>query len=65
MKWEITVINLVMRSNFSQNYIARVGRTVDFVYIPESGGNIEKTAYFYLDGTLLGSVDLGTRANTE
>ena len=65
MKWEITVINLVLRSEFSQNYITSVGRSVDFVYIPESGGNIEKTAYFYLDGNSIGTVNLGTRANTE
>ena len=65
MKWEITVINLVMRSEFSQNYITNVGNSINFIYIPESGGNIEKTAYFYLDGNSIGTVNLGTRANTE
>jgi hypothetical protein len=63
MVWEVTVIDLIMSSNFTQNSINALGDDVNFTYIPSGG--VEKTAEFYLDDVLIGTRTLGARILDE
>jgi len=47
MQWNITLIDLSINSEFTENSVNNLGENVNFTYIPT--GDIEKTAYFFID----------------
>ena len=63
ISWNVNIINLSISSNFTQSSVSALNQTVRFSYIPT--GNVEKTAVFELDNTVIGSVSLSARTISE
>ena len=63
MQWNVTLIDLSINSNFTEHSISALGEDVNFTYIPS--GDIEKTAYFYIDGVYVGTQNLSARTTDE
>ena len=63
MQWNITLIDLSLSSDFTENSVSALGESVNFTYIPS--GDIEKTAYFFIDDTQIGTQTLNARTVDE
>jgi len=57
MTWEVTLINLMITSEFADNSISNLNEDVVFTYTPS--GDIAKVAHFYLDNVEIGTANLG------
>ena len=63
MTWEITLINLMIESDFTENSILPLGQAINFTYTPS--GDINKVAHFYLGNTEIGTQSLNARTVDE
>lgn len=63
ISWNINIVNLSISSNFTQSSVSALGQTVRFSYIPT--GNVEKTAVFEINNTVIGSMSLSARTISE